>query len=53
MGSARVVFYTLQGDAVAEWNFRDLLFVANLRFAADGSRLFAGGLEGRIASVDM
>ncbi len=52
-GSGRVVFFTISGEAVADWDFRDLLFVSNLRFSADGGRLFVGGIEGSLACVDM
>ncbi len=53
MGTSRVEFFTTAGEPVAAWDFRDLNLITGLRFAADGQRLFAGGMEGRMASVDM
>ena len=53
MGTSRVEFFTPAGEQVAAWDLRDLNLISGLRFSADGSRLFAGGMEGRMASVDM
>ena len=53
MGTSRVEFFTSAGEPVAAWDLRDLNLITGLRFSADGSRLFAGGMEGRMASVDM
>ena len=53
MGTSRVEFFTTAGEPVATWDFRDLNLITGLRFSADGQRLFAGGMEGRMASVDM
>ncbi len=53
MGTSRVEFFTTAGEPVAAWDFRDLNLITGLRFSADGRRLFTGGMEGRMASVDM
>ncbi|MEZ5330370.1 MAG: ATP-binding protein [Verrucomicrobiales bacterium] len=53
MGTTRIEFIAQSGESVAEWDFGNLHFVSNVRLAADGSRLIVGGLEGRVASVDL
>ncbi len=53
MGNSRVELFTSGGEKLAAWNLPDLNFVANLRFSADGRRLVAGGMEGRLASLDV
>jgi signal transduction histidine kinase len=53
MGNSRVEFFTAAGERLAAWEARDLNFIANLRFSGDGRRLLAGGMEGRLASMDI
>jgi signal transduction histidine kinase len=53
MGNSRVEFFTAAGERLAAWDARELNFIANLRFSADGRRLLAGGMEGRLASMDI
>lgn len=53
MGTRRLVLYNIAGENLAELDFRQLKFIANTRFSADGSKLVVSGMEGRIAEVDL